>query len=98
MSCRVLERGVEAACLNLLAEEARQRGAKALIGEFIPSERNGLVEQHYQRLGFAFVSERGGSRYYALRLDGFAPLATEVQVADQPSCGAETNQLRRRHG
>jgi FkbH-like protein len=53
MSCRVLSRGVEHAVLNHLWTEARTRGLRRLLGVYIPTERNGLVRDHYERLGFA---------------------------------------------
>jgi FkbH-like protein len=55
MSCRVLGRGVEVAALCALRSAAVQIGATALIGEYRPSGRNGMVEAHYERLGFERV-------------------------------------------
>jgi len=52
MSCRVLGRGVEAAALGCLIDVAERLGAAALVGEFRPTGRNGLVENHYASLGF----------------------------------------------
>lgn len=52
MSCRVLGRGVETAAFEILLEAARERGFCALVGEYRPTERNGLVAQHYEKLGF----------------------------------------------
>ena len=51
MSCRVLGRQVEEAVLGVLAAAAR-RGNKALVGEYRATPRNGMVAEHYQRLGF----------------------------------------------
>lgn len=53
MSCRVLGRRVECAALNVLADEARRRGARYLFGEYLPTARNGLVKDHYRSLGFS---------------------------------------------
>ena len=55
MSCRVLGRGVESASLGVLAEAASRRGASALVGEYRPTAKNGLVRDHYAKLGFAPV-------------------------------------------
>ena len=52
MSCRVLGRQVDAAALGVLVAAALQSGAQALIGEYRPSNRNGMVADHYPRLGF----------------------------------------------
>jgi FkbH-like protein len=56
MSCRVLGRGVEAAVLDVVADEARRRGARALVGEYRPTAKNGLVREHYPSLGFEPLS------------------------------------------
>jgi FkbH-like protein len=52
MSCRVLGRGVEAGALACLVQAAGSRNASALIGEYRPSGRNVMVENHYADLGF----------------------------------------------
>lgn len=52
MSCRVLGRQVENAVLEVLASAATAAGYRALIGEYRPTERNGMVAEHYPRLGF----------------------------------------------
>jgi FkbH-like protein len=57
MSCRVLGRGVEEAMLGLIAAEAARLGADRLIGEYRPTAKNGMVREHYPRLGFAPLAE-----------------------------------------
>lgn len=52
MSCRVLGRTLEEATLNLLLERARELNAPRLIGEYRPTEKNGMVADLYPRLGF----------------------------------------------
>lgn len=59
MSCRVLGRRVEEAVLNLLVEAAGRRGARAVRGRYIPSKRNGMVREHYARLGFEQINADG---------------------------------------
>jgi FkbH-like protein len=65
MSCRVLGRQVEEACLNILAEQARALGARRLIGEYYPTAKNGMVSNLYSRLGFepAGWAADGGTRF-----------------------------------
>lgn len=60
MSCRVLGRGVEAAALETLVAAIVKKGFGALVGEFRPSGRNGLVERHYEQLGFSPVLQPEG--------------------------------------
>ena len=60
MSCRVLGRQVEAAVLGHVAQAAAARGASALIGEYRPSGRNGMVAEHYPGLGFVPIAPPAG--------------------------------------
>jgi FkbH-like protein len=71
MSCRVLGRQVEAAALEVVAEEARRRGIRALIGEYRPTSRNGLVSHHYEKLGFvpANIARAGAEQSEFWRFD-----------------------------
>jgi FkbH-like protein len=57
MSCRVLGRRVEQAVLQVLCDQARIAGARELAGTYIPTPRNGMVAQHYPKLGFASGGE-----------------------------------------
>ena len=52
MSCRVLGRGVEDMVLRELLQHARARGVRRLIGVYLPTERNAMVQDHYKKLGF----------------------------------------------
>jgi FkbH-like protein len=83
MSCRVLGRRVEEACLAHLVEAARQAGARALIGTYIPSPKNGLVEDHYRKLGFSPESAAEGASRWRLNLDGLNPPRLEMSVEDR---------------
>lgn len=55
MSCRVLKRGMENYTLNTLVEYARENGFKKIIGEYIPTAKNGMVKEHYPNLGFEVI-------------------------------------------
>ncbi|MBI9067036.1 MAG: HAD family hydrolase [Salinivirgaceae bacterium] len=52
MSCRVLKRGLEKFILNKLVTFAYQNNFTHILGEFIPTKKNLLVEHHYRELGF----------------------------------------------
>lgn len=52
MSCRVLKRGMELFVLNTIVEYAINNKYQTLIGEYIPTEKNSLVENHFSNLGF----------------------------------------------
>lgn len=52
MSCRVLKRGMENFTLNTMVEKAKAAGYKRIIGEYLPTPKNKMVENHYTGLGF----------------------------------------------
>lgn len=53
MSCRVLKRGMENFTLNTIVDWCSSNGIKTIIGEYIPTLKNGMVKEHYPNLGFA---------------------------------------------
>lgn len=57
MSCRVLKRGMENFTLNTMVERAKAKGYKYIIGEYLPTPKNKMVEEHYPNLGFAKVND-----------------------------------------
>jgi predicted enzyme involved in methoxymalonyl-ACP biosynthesis len=69
MSCRVLGRQVEEATLAVVAAEARRMGAAQLVGEYIPTKKNRMVQRHYEDLGFDLLpGDIDGSKLYRLDL------------------------------
>jgi FkbH-like protein len=80
MSCRVIGRTAEEYFFNGLLEEARRQGARRLIGEYIPTAKNGLVKELYDCLGFTRThTATDGTLTYELGLAGAAPLRTFVR-------------------
>ena len=71
MSCRVLKRGMENFTLNTMAEYAKEKGYKRIIGEYIPTPKNKMVELHYPNLGFTQLEPE--SYQYVLDLDSYSP-------------------------
>ena len=63
MSCRVLKRGMENFTLNTMVEEARARGYKRIVGEYLPTPKNKMVEEHYPHLGFTPVADSQTAQY-----------------------------------
>lgn len=53
MSCRVLKRGMEEFIINKVIELADQHGYKKVIGEYIKTEKNKMVETIYEKMGFS---------------------------------------------
>nr|WP_235782268.1 HAD-IIIC family phosphatase [Phocaeicola paurosaccharolyticus] len=52
MSCRVLKRSMENFTLNTIVAWAKENGYKKIIGEYLPTQKNGMVAEHYTGLGF----------------------------------------------
>ena len=73
MSCRVLGRRVEEAVLREVVALAGSRGARQLIGRFIPSGRNGMVADHYRKLGFTALEQSETQSAWALQVAEFSP-------------------------
>ncbi|KAA6322093.1 hypothetical protein EZS27_028329, partial [termite gut metagenome] len=70
MSCRVLKRGMENFTLNTLVEYARENGFKKIIGEYIATPKNKMVEDHYQNLGFTPLTD-STRNLYVLKIDTY---------------------------
>ncbi len=66
MSCRVLKRTMEPFVLNTIVEEAKKLGYSKLIGEYLPTAKNGMVKDHYKNFGF---EEKEGR--WELNIDSF---------------------------
>jgi len=84
MSCRVLGRQVENACMNALAEATRRKGVKSLRGIYIESERNQMVKDLYARLGFTpFSVDLDKRSEWLLELSEFQPFATTISMTQE---------------
>ncbi len=57
MSCRVLNRELELAMFDVLVERCQSRGIHKITGVYIPSKKNGLVADHYRKLGFTSAGQ-----------------------------------------
>ena len=55
MSCRVLKRNMEYAMFDKLVAVAKEKGVYKLRGIYIPTEKNGMVKEFYQELGFSLI-------------------------------------------
>ena len=92
MSCRVLRRGVENFVLNTMVERARAAGYHRLIGEYIPTPKNRMVEHHYESLGFLLMPSDAAAAVsvrYELSLDDYSPKPCEIEAASSDGNGAQ---------
>ena len=69
MSCRVLKRGMENFTLNTLVKYAKDNDYKKIIGEYISTIKNKMVESHYLDLGFS--SMEADEKLYMLDVDKY---------------------------
>lgn len=79
MSCRVLKRGMENFTLNTMVEAAREKGFKRIIGEYLPTPKNKMVENHYPNLGFQTV-ENSPTAQYVLDVDQYQPRENYIKI------------------
>jgi FkbH-like protein len=80
MSCRVLQRGVEQFARNELVDLCRAEGCVRLLGTYIPTAKNSLVVEHYEKLGFSPAGSDGAETFWELRVDAAAtPLAHFIE-------------------
>ena len=66
ISCRVLGRKIEDVMLASVCAFARATCARRVVGEFIPTAKNGQVRDIYPRFGFATVKDGPDGSLYAL--------------------------------
>ena len=66
MSCRVLKRGIEDIAFAFVQETAKKWGCKRIIGEYIPSAKNKMVQDFYTKLGFTTIENEDNRFIYPL--------------------------------
>jgi len=80
MSCRVLQRGVEQLAMNKVFEEARRSGCKRVVGRYIPTAKNGMVKDFYERFGFRREdAPEGEGVSFTLGLDEYRPREVHIR-------------------
>lgn len=79
MSCRVLKRGMENFTLNTMVEQAKAKGYKRIVGEYLPTPKNKMVEEHYPKLGFTAVPH-APSAQYVLNVASYQPRECYIKM------------------
>jgi FkbH-like protein len=81
MSCRVLGRRVENLVLQEVVQYAQAHRFRRLLGHYIPTDRNALVERHYEKLGFDKVGAReDGATVWELDVTAATPYVAPVSI------------------
>ncbi|HMD70041.1 MAG TPA: HAD-IIIC family phosphatase [Bryobacteraceae bacterium] len=89
MSCRVIGRTAEQFLFNDLLDRARASGCESLLGEYIPTKKNSLVADLFERLNFAEAGKAcDGAVTYRLSTRSAIPARTFVVAATDPCSAA----------
>jgi FkbH-like protein len=82
MSCRVLKRDMEVAMLDALVSRAAANGAVEIVGYYLRSAKNKMVEDHYSKLGFALKSAApdGSESVWTLDVSSYTPRNRHIQI------------------
>ena len=85
MSCRVLKRDMEVAMLDVLVEYAKAEGVHTLWGYYVPTNKNGIVADHYERLGFEAVRTDSESKasVWTLHVEAHRPGKRHIQLGQR---------------
>ena len=74
MSCRVLKRGMEEFIVNHLVRYVKEKGYTEIIGEYIPTAKNGMVSDLLPRMGFKTIAQNR----YSLKVEDFTECQTFI--------------------
>ena len=74
MSCRVLKRTLEEFVVNTIVRIARAHGFRRIVGEYLPTAKNKMVEKIYPAFGFAAA----GENRFVLEADRYIPKKTFI--------------------
>lgn len=70
LSCRILGKGIENAFIKTILNDLSAKGIVAVEGQFIPTTKNGQVNDFYDRVGFDIRCESDGVKTYIMPLNG----------------------------
>jgi FkbH-like protein len=82
MSCRVLKRGMENFTLNTMVAKAKAAGYKRIIGEYLPTPKNKMVENHYLGLGFEKI-EGAETAQFVLDVERYQDRECYIQTKEE---------------
>jgi FkbH-like protein len=86
MSCRVFGRELEFEAMNIAVEAAKERGARTLVADYIPTPKNDVISKLYPSLGFAEVDSpapANGATRWELDLADYVTRKTHIVVQEQ---------------
>lgn len=81
MSCRVFKRDLEFAMFDQFVKLAKERGVQRIVGNYVPTAKNKIVETLLPELGFEKIAEQPGVKTtYALDLNKFKSPTYYIEV------------------
>ncbi len=81
MSCRVLKRDLENTMLCTIVEVAKKKGIEEIIGHYYPTQKNGMVRDFYQTMGFTKIDEdREGNTRWILKVNDYTGQIRHMKV------------------
>ena len=83
MSCRVIKREMEYAMFDQLVQESKIRGIKKVKGIYLKSQKNNMVKNLYQDLGFERINheENGNSNWEYEIPESYQPKNQWIEVS-----------------
>ena len=76
MSCRVLNRTLEIFIINSVIKYAKMKNIKKIVGTYMPTKKNSLVEKLYMNLGF---SKKNNSPHFLYNMKKSQYKKTQIQ-------------------
>lgn len=85
MSCRAMGRMVEHAIMAYFSEHCKNLGIRNLLGEYIPTPKNGPVSCIFQSLGFKAKNQSGQSVFWELETasHGLSAKPSHVEILER---------------
>jgi predicted enzyme involved in methoxymalonyl-ACP biosynthesis len=76
---------MELAMLDGLAERAQQKNVRRLVGYYLPTAKNGMVADHYERLGFSPVSrdDATGASVWSLDIITYEARSRHIKILER---------------
>ena len=74
MSCRVLGRRIEEATFQLIIESARELDCSKVIGNYVKTRKNALVDALFPRLGFDVIPSENDASKFVFKVDDYVPV------------------------
>jgi len=96
MSCRVVGRGVEQYLMNSVFEHARRLQLERVVGEYIPTAKNGMVKDFFAQFGFLTLPEiAAGHARWVLQTDAYQPVKTLIKAVEAESAAVAIDEQPR---